>query len=137
MVVLAAAIVLQRGPFGGAQARIGKEIVGALLVGVCDQRAVELLRHIHGRLAFPGMQDRKGVVAQRPVSGSGDNHGRLFAGEKTTTGGKWRCVALLGILGRGRRLGNSIGRTRMLVHGGTEFLDELFELGASSRQFAP
>ena len=85
-VIAAATIVLQRGPFGLAQACIGKEPVGAFFIGVRYQSTVELLRHIDGRLAFARVQDRKGVVAQRPVRRPGRDHGRLTGREEMAAG---------------------------------------------------
>jgi hypothetical protein len=47
--------VSQRGPLGRPQARFGVKLLGAFFTGIRDQRTVEPLRHVHGRL---------GVVAE-------------------------------------------------------------------------
>ena len=78
----AATVVLQRGPFGRAQARIGKKVVGALLMGLPHQSAVELLRHIDGRFTLSGMQNGKRVVAQGPVRWPGRDHRRTACCKK-------------------------------------------------------
>ena len=84
----AALVVGQRGPLGRPKACIGEKLVGTLLVGIKNQRTVEPLRHVHGRLAFARVKKGKGVVAQRPLHRPGRDHGQNAAGEKLRAGRK-------------------------------------------------
>ena len=143
-VIASAAVVFQLNAFGCAQARIGKELVGALFTSVGDSRAVELLRDIDGCLALAGMNNGKGVVAQRALARLGFDHGRLPAGEELRTSCK-----SLGRAGRtrwpgGRRNANrSRSRARparlvnLLAHCRAQASEEGLQLGVRGQQFAP
>ena len=88
LVVSAAFVVAQCCPFGRRQARVREKPVFSLLMGLCDQRAVELFGNKNGGLALARMQDRKSVVAQGTLQGPRRDHGRLAAGEKLRAGRK-------------------------------------------------
>ena len=57
-------VVLQLRPFTAGQARIRKEPLGSLLIGILDELAVQPLGYEHGRLGSAGVQHRKGLIAK-------------------------------------------------------------------------
>ena len=77
----AALVVRQRESLGRPQARLGVKLVGALFAGIRDQRTVEPLRYVHGRLAFIRLKSGKGVVAQRALHRQGHDHVRRVVRE--------------------------------------------------------